>query len=79
MGGELSEVQYFALSGVRVCVSAFKCPMPWTLFTGRRGDSDSRCSKAPDASLTHPVSSMRGLQRRASGDMGEFTNPRERS
>ena len=31
----------------------------------------------PDASLTHPVPSMRGLLRRASGDMGEFTNPRE--
>ena len=29
----------------------------------------------PDASLTHPVPSMRGLLRRASGDRGEFTNP----
>ena len=26
---------------------------------------------------TRPVPSMRGLLRRASGDMGEFTNPRE--
>ena len=49
--------------------------MPWSLFTGRRGDRDSRGSKAPDASLTHPVPSMHGLLRRAGGDMGEFTNP----
>ena len=63
------------LSGIRVCASAFKCPMPWSLFTGRRRDSDSRDSKAPDASLTHPVPSMCGLLRRASGDRGEFTNP----
>ena len=33
--------------------------------------------EGPDASLTHPVPSMRGLLRRASGDMGEFTYPGE--
>ena len=49
--------------------------MPWSLFTGRRGDSDSRSPRAPDASLTHPLSSMRGLLRRASGGIGEFVNP----
>ena len=33
----------------------------------------------PDASLTHHLPSMRGLLRRASGDSGEFTDPRGRS
>ena len=32
----------------------------------------------PDASLTHHLPSMRGLLRRASGDSGEFTDPRRR-
>ena len=51
------------------------CPVPWSLFTRRRGGSDSRGSRAPVASLTHPVPSMHSLLRRAGGGMGEFTNP----
>ena len=54
VGLDFVNSRVIALAGVRVCESAFKCPVPWSLFTGRRGDSDSRCSEAPDASLNPP-------------------------
>ena len=51
--------------------------VPYLGLSSRGGeDQQQQVPGGPDASLTHHLPSMRGLLRRASGDSGEFTDPR---